>query len=103
MLSNDAFRSLVSSGALRPPTPPPPPPPRRPKSAAAFATQALAAEAVVRAVAEKVPLRQSTGLASVPAASRNAVFACAAETLKSLPRLRAVLEASALWPSHLDP
>jgi hypothetical protein len=95
MLSNQDFRSLLTAGELRPkPTPPPPPQMRKPVSA--WAVQRMAAHAVARAVLEQVPLRSSTGLSGVPAANRNAVFACASETLKSLARLRDAVEASAL-------
>ena len=95
MLTNADFRRLLSTGAqhsgatderatAKPPAAPEPRTRhsggRRPE--VPFDILRLAAEAVACACVERVPLRTSTGLSRVPAESRNAVFACAAETLE---------------------
>ncbi len=115
MLTNADFRRLLSTGAqhsgatderatAKPPAAPEPrirhSGGRRPE--VPFDILRLAAEAVACACVERVPLRTSTGLSRVPAESRNVVFACAAETLKSLPRLRVALQqCPALWPDAI--
>ncbi|KAL1508682.1 hypothetical protein AB1Y20_004777 [Prymnesium parvum] len=99
MLSNADFRRL-----LRPATPPPPPPPPDPpspppaarKHAADFAVQQLAALVLRSSLLERTPVRASRQLSQSPPAARRAVFACATETLKSLPALRATLAAAKL-------
>ena len=47
-------------------------------------------------------MRSSRSLSTVPPVQRNAVFACASETLKELVHLRAALEASALAATRLE-